>query len=293
VATGLGLDAEGVAHALAIATSLSCGLETYVYDPANSHTKDLIAGFGARNGAFAALLAEAGFRGARGAIEGPNGFAQAFGNGFDVEQALAGLGSSFEIETAGFKPHAGCRHVHQGVDAAREVRRQLAVDPAKVTRIDVGTYAHAIDAPFRKTLEPATSSAAGYSLPTAVAIGLVFGSFYQEDIARFNDPRVRALVPKTHLHVDERIQSHYPDWNGCVVRVTLDDGRVVDGQVDHAKGEPENMLTDEEFESKFRMAVGDVIPAEQVDELIAAIATLEDVRDVSTIVRLASRMTQA
>jgi 2-methylcitrate dehydratase PrpD len=224
-ALGLGLDAVGATHAIAIATSLSCGLETYVYDPANSDTKDLISGFGARNGVFAAQLAEAGFRGARGAIEGPNGFAQAFGNGFNVEQALDGLGTVFEIETAGFKPHAGCRHVHQGFDAAREVARQTTIDPAKVVRVDVGTYHHAIDAPFRRTLTPANSSEAGYSLPTAVAIGLVFDSFYVEDIARFDDSRVQALLPKMHLTVDERIQSHYPDWNGCVVRVTLKDGR--------------------------------------------------------------------
>ncbi|MGQ0570374.1 MAG: MmgE/PrpD family protein [Armatimonadota bacterium] len=285
-AVGLDLDADGIAHALAIATSLSCGLETYVYDPAISHTKDLISGFGARNGMFAALLAEAGFRGARGAIEGANGFAQAFGDGFDVSRALEGLGTSFEIETAGFKPHAGCRHVHQGVDAAREVTRQTPIDPARVTRIDVGTYAHAIDAPFRTTLEPANASAAGYSLPTAVAVGLVFGAFYQEDIARFDDPRVRALLPKMHVHVDERIQSQYPNQNGCVVRVTLDDGRAVEGQVDHARGEPENMLSDEEFESKFRLTVGDVLPKRRIDELMATVAALEDVRDVRTLVRL-------
>jgi 2-methylcitrate dehydratase PrpD len=288
-AVGLGLGADEVAHALAIGTSLSCGLETYVYDPANSHTKDLISGFGARNGMFAALMAEAGFRGARGAIEGANGFAQAFGDGFDFDRAVDGLGASFEIETAGFKPHAGCRHVHQGVDAAVEVRRQVAIDPARVTRIDVGTYAHAIEAPFRRTLEPAHSSAAGYSLPTAVAVGLIFGRFYQEDIARFDDPRVRALLPKTHLSVDDRIQSHYPDWNGCVVRVTLDDGRVVEGRVDHAKGEPENMLTDQEFEQKFRLTVGDVLPASRIDELVAAVGNLDTVTDVSTLVRLTAR----
>jgi 2-methylcitrate dehydratase PrpD len=288
-AVALGLGPDGISHALAIATSLACGLETYVYDPANSHTKDLISGFGARNGVFAALLAESGFRGARGAIEGANGFAQAFGNGFDLARALDGLGTSFEIESAGFKPHAGCRHVHQGVDAAVEVRRQMTIDPGRVVRIDVGTYQHAIDAPFRCTLEPANASAAGYSLPTAVAVGLVSGTFYQEDIARFDDLRVRALLAKIHLRVDERIQSHYPDWNGCVVRVTLDDGRVVEGRVDHAKGEPENMLTEQEFEQKFRLTAGDVLPRRQLDELVALVDDLENLRDVGTLVRLAAR----
>jgi 2-methylcitrate dehydratase PrpD len=288
-ALGLGLDADGATHAIAIATSLSCGLETYVYDPANSDTKDLISGFGARNGVFAAQLAEAGFRGARGAIEGPNGFAQAFGNGFNVEQALVGLGASFEIETAGFKPHAGCRHVHQGFDAARAVAAQAVIEPARVARVDVGTYHHAIDAPFRRTVTPANTAEAGYSLPTAVAIGLVFDSFYAGDIARFSDPRVQALLGRMHLAVDERIQAHYPDWNGCVVRVTMQDGSTVEGRLDHAKGEPENMLSDDEFDAKLRFAVGDLLPPAQLREIAATVQALEDVADVSALVRLATR----
>jgi 2-methylcitrate dehydratase PrpD len=184
--------------------------------------------------------------------------------------------------------------VHQGFDAAREVARQMVaremvLDPTRIARIDVGTYAHAIDAPFRTTLEPATASAAGYSLPTAVAIGLTFPTFYADDIARFADPRVRALLPKMHLHVDDQIEAHYPNWNGCGVRISLDDGRVVESRLTHAKGEPENMLTDTEFDAKLRFAVGELLPEPQLKELVAAVQALEDARDVSVLARLATR----
>jgi 2-methylcitrate dehydratase PrpD len=286
---GLGLDPTAMGHALALATSLASGLETYTYDPGRTHTKDLISGFAARNGVFAALLAEAGFRGPRGSLEGPNGFAQAFGEEFDSARAVADLGRTFEIESMGFKPHAGCRHVHQGVDAAREIRRLGPVDPSQVARVDIGTYQHAIDAPFRTTLTPDSVSAAAYSLPTATAIGLVFGAFYPDDIARYTDPRVQALLPKVHLHVDPAIQQGHPEKNGCVVRVTLQSGQVVEGRVEYAKGEPENMLTDEELEDKFKTVVGDVLPPDQVDRLIAQLWTLEDVSDISTVLQLASR----
>jgi 2-methylcitrate dehydratase PrpD len=286
---GLRLGAEAIAHALALSTALASGLETYVHDPANSHTKDLISGFAARNGVFAALLAQAGFRGPRGALEGEGGFGHAFGEGIDADRALDGLGRAFEIEVAGFKPHAGCRHVHQGVDAAREVRRQVEIDPTRVARIDIATYRHAIDAPFRTTVTPGSASAAGYSLPTAVAVGLVLGSFYPEDIARFEDPRVQALLPKMHLSVDPDIQAAYPEKNGCAVRVTLDGGRVIEGRVEHAKGEPENMLTDGEFEAKCRRTVGDLLPASQVDSLIGKIWDLEHLADVQALLRLTVR----
>ena len=179
--------------------------------------------------------------------------------------------------------------MHQGFDAARSVAVQATIDPAKVSRIDVGTYHHAVDAPFRRTVTPANASEAGYSLPTAVALGLLFNSLYAEDIARFNDPRVQALLPKIHVGVDERIQSRYPDWNGCVVRVTLADGRAIESRLDHAKGEPENMLTDAEFDAKLRFAVGDLLPESQRRALAEAALSLEDLREVGTLVRLATR----
>jgi 2-methylcitrate dehydratase PrpD len=279
----LGLDGEHMGHALAIATCLSSGLETYVHDPEESHTEYLISGFAARNGVAAARLAGAGFRGPRGALDGAHGFARAFGDGFDGP-APRDLGVRFEIDSAGVKPHAGCRHVHQAVDAALEARRQGPLDLDRVARIDVGTYLHAVAAPFRTTLVPASPAAAGYSLPVATVVALVFGGFSPEDIPRYTDERVRRLLPKVDVHVDPEIQAGHPRRNGCVVRVTLDDGRVVEGRVEYARGEPENMLADREFEDKFRVLAGDLLAAPAVDRWIAALWALNRVDDVGTVV---------
>ena len=279
----LGLDGDRVGHALAIAASLASGLETYVHDPEESHTEHLISGFAARHGVLAARLAGSGFRGPKGAIDGPHGFASAFGDGFD-DGALGELGARFEIESAGVKPHAGCRHVHPAVDAVLEARRQHAVDPDRVVRIDVGTYRHAVAAPFRTTLAPDSAAAAAYSLPVAVAVALVFGGFSPEDIARYTDGRVRALLPKLRVREDPELQAVHPHKNGCVVRVTLDDGRTVEGRVDYARGEPEHMLTDQEFESKFRALAGDLLPAPAVDRWIAALWALDTIIDLSVVV---------
>ena len=48
------------------------------------------------------------------------------------------------------------------------------------------------------------------------------------------------------------------------------------GRVEYALGEPENMLSDEEFEGKFRYLVGDLLPEERITALIDACARLED-----------------
>jgi hypothetical protein len=49
------------------------------------------------------------------------------------------------------------------------------------------------------------------------------------------------------------------------------------------------MLTDQEFEQKFRLTVGDLLPPSRIDELVATIADLETVRDVSSLVQLTVR----
>lgn len=279
----LGLDGDRLGHALAIAASLASGLETYVHDPAESHTEHLISGFAARHGVMAAHLAGSGFRGPRGAIDGPLGFASAFGDGFD-SGALDHLGARFEIESAGVKPHVGCRHVHQAVDAVLEARRRGVIDPDRVIQIDVGTYRHAVASPFRTTLAPDSPAAAAYSLPVAVAVALVFGDFSPEHVACYTDERVQALLPKLRVHEDPEFQAAHPHKNGCVVRVTLDDGRTVEGRVDYARGEPERMLTNQEFENKFRALAGDLLPTPAVDRWIAALWGLDTMDDLSVVV---------
>lgn len=279
----LGLDSDRVGHALAIAASLAAGLETYVHDPEESHTEHLIAGFAARHGVMAARLAGSGFRGPKGAIDGPGGFASAFGDGFG-EGTLADLGARFEIESAGVKPHAGCRHVHQAVDAVLEARRQGAIDLDRVVQIDVGTYRHALAAPFRTTLSPNSPAAAAYSLPVATAVALVFGGFAPEHVVRYTDQRVRALLPKLRVREVPEFQAFHPHKNGCLVRITLDDGRVREGRVEYARGEPEHMLTDQEFEDKFRALAGEQLPAADVDRWIAALWALDAADDVVTVV---------
>ncbi len=90
----------------------------------------------------------------------------------------------------------------------------------------------------------------------------------------------------TQVYLDDEIQSSYPAKNGCVVKVTTRDGITHIGQVDYAKGEPENMLTDSEFEAKFRRLVGELLPESQIVRLIQACSCLERLEDVGDLVKM-------
>ena len=82
-AKAMGLSAEKTTHALALAMDMACGTEQYVWDAGSCDTKDLLAGYGARNGINAAKMADFGFRGPPGALDGEYGYFHAFGPGYD------------------------------------------------------------------------------------------------------------------------------------------------------------------------------------------------------------------
>jgi 2-methylcitrate dehydratase PrpD len=116
----MGLDVNKMGHALALSADMACGTEQYVYDAGLCDTEGLTAGFGAANGISAARMADFGFKGPPGALDGPYGYYHAFGDGYDPSY-LKGLGRSHVLAGTGFKPHAGCRHLHPAIDAALEV----------------------------------------------------------------------------------------------------------------------------------------------------------------------------
>lgn len=285
----MGLDERGLANALALSMDMASGTEQYVYDAGHCDTKDLLAGFAARNGIYAAHLASFGFRGPPGALDGKYGYYHAFGDGYDP-RFLSGIGNRSALAENGFKPHAGCRHVHGGVDCAQKILVQGPIDLNEIASIEIGSYKGAVTPEFRADPNPPTMGLAGFSLPAAVAVTLKRGGWYPEDIANYIDPQVQGLMKRTLVYIDEVIDAAYPEKNGTVVRVKLNSGEVRESRVTYAKGEPENMLSEAEFEAKFRRLVGLLLSSSQIRGILRACAQLETLENVGELVRLSVPM---
>ncbi len=283
-AKALGLSAEKTTQALALAMDMACGTEQYVWDAGSCDTKDLLAGYGARNGIHAAKMADFGFRGPPGALDGEYGYFHAFGPGYDP--AFLETMDGEALARTGFKPHAGCRHVHSCVDATHDLLKSGAPDLAAITAIEVDTYLEAITPEFRVNYEPQTVGQAGFSLPVTVSVILTRGSWFREDIETFDEPEQRRLRQLVKVGLDEDIQAGHPLTNGCEVRIKTDDGALFKGRVEFAKGEPENMLTEAEFEEKFRYLVGDMLTPDQIALILDRCSALENLTDVGELVQL-------
>ncbi len=283
-AVAMGLPAEQIAHALALSMDMACGTEQYVYDAGACDTKDLLAAYGAQNGIASARMAAFGFRGPPGALDGEYGYFHAFGPGYDP--AFLDRLDGEALARTGFKPHAGCRHVHACVDATQDLLASGRPDLAAITAIEIDTYHEAITPSFRVNYDPQTLGQASFSLPVTVSVILTRGQWFTEDIAAYDEPEQRRLRQLVKVGLDEEIQAQHPLKNGCEVRIHTADGALYRGRVEHAKGEPENMLTDAEFEAKFRHMSGDILPEMQTAELLDNINRLEYLDDVGDLVRL-------
>ncbi len=279
------LDRETMINCVALAADLASGTEQYVYEGGLCDTKDLIAGFAARNAVFALRLAASGFYGPRGALDGEYGFFQAFGDGYEPD-LFADLGLNFEILGTGFKPHGGCRHTHQAIDAVQAILQDGPIDISAIESIELGTYGYATRPVFRVDPNPSSREVAGLSIRVSTGVALQQGSAWPHDFTSWDDPEVRRLRNLIDVQVDSEIEADYPQLNGCRLRITLDTGEVRQAYLPNMKGEPEFRMSQDEMREKFAVLTRDLFADEHVDEIYQRCMNLESIENIAQLLQL-------
>ena len=280
-----GLDRERTINTIALAADLASGTEQYVYEGGPCDTKDLISGFAARNAVFALRLAESGFYGPRGALDGDYGFFSAFGDGFDPA-TFADLGDDFAILGTAFKPHGGCRHTHQAIDAAQAILGEAPLDTTEIESILLSTYGYATRPIFRVDPNPPAREVAGLSIRVSTAVALTQGSAWPHNFTAWDDPEVRRLRNLIDVQVDPDIEADYPALNGCRLEITLRDGDRREAYLPNMKGEPEFRMSEAEMSEKFHMLTRDLFSQERADQIYAICSDLENLEHIGELTRL-------
>jgi 2-methylcitrate dehydratase PrpD len=220
-------------------------------------------------------------------LDGEYGFFRAFGDGYDPA-VFDDLGRHFAITTTAFKPHGGCRHTHQAVDAVQQILEMGPLVPDEITGITVETYQAALQPHFRIDPNPPSQGVAGLSIRVALAVALTQGSAWPEDFRHWDDPEVRRLCRLVDIAVEPEIEANYPQMNGSRVTVALANGEKRQGYVPNAKGEPEFRMSAPELREKFEVLARDILPAEAIDEIYARCSHLEEEPNVDRLMALAT-----
>jgi 2-methylcitrate dehydratase len=268
----LRLDAGRTRDALALALTPNLALHA-TRTGAISMWKGAASANAARNGLFAARLAEAGMTGPERPLDGHHGLLELIGP--------RRIGTLFDgpdpmLTRAAHKALLTEYHAQGPILALLSLRPHFA--PEQVARIEVFTY-HFTWSEIGHGPEkwnPATPEAADHSLPYMLAAVLADGRFDDAIFApaRLTDPRIHTLMPKVAVTEDPALTARFPRAYPCRIAVTLADGQVLHASSDNPPGHPDNRLDDDALSAKFRTLAGRTLPEAQADTLLATLWTL-------------------
>lgn len=275
----LGYDREMTMNAISLALAPNMAL-AQSRNGALSNWKGCAGANAARNGVFAAMLAEEGFTGPMAVFEGTGGLYDVLGK---FDWPLPDPKGPHMIELTHIKTLPICFHGQASVSAALELRGR--VPALEIAEVSIDTYDTAVLMMANDAIRwaPDTHETADHSLPYCVAIALLDGevtaaSFEQH---RLSDPVVLELMKKIRVQATPDINALYPEAAPGRLKVKLKSGATHELEVRYAKGHARNALTDAELEAKYRRIFAESNRVKQGEAVLAAAWALEKSNNVN------------
>ncbi|MEI6666658.1 MAG: MmgE/PrpD family protein [Acidobacteriota bacterium] len=272
-----GLDADGIAHAIAIAASFGSGV--IEANRAGGSVKRLHCGWAAHSGIIAAQTARAGFTGPPTIFEGRFGFYQAFcGGASDLGELTRNLGEEWCVPGIFYKPYPANHFTHGGIDAALRLRRQIP-DLETIEAIELGVSTptlRTIAEPREQKIRPQSGYHAQFSGPFTVAAALIGGGGLGVALDDFSDanaadPRYLRLAERVTCVASPECDAIFPNQFPAVLRIRLRDGRLLEEKVLANRGGPGNPLSEAELVMKFVSNASRVMGESSARQLAEAI----------------------
>ena len=199
----------------------------------------------ARSGVWAALLADKGFTSTDHVLEAARGFVEVFGKGANLDLAVQGLGTHFELLSNAYKPYPSGIVVHPVIDACLDIAAQL---PADATLASVTLQVHPLALELTGRREPHSAVEAQISLFHWAAACLLQGSAGLAQLSQdcIDNPAIAALRARITAQADATLRR-----DEAIAEVALGNGARLRAHVDHARGSVARPMTDGELDSKF------------------------------------------
>ncbi len=268
------LNAAQMLDALGSAGTQAAGLWEFNADGAMS--KHLHPGKAAMNGVLAADLARVGFTGATRILEGERGFFRAMSAAYDESRITDGLGERWKISENCYKLHSCCGHTHTAIDIAQCRRPPGLREPSDIRSVEIETYAPGYE--IVKEMRPQTPYQAKFSIAYCVAVALLDGHAGLDQFTpeRMADPAIAALLERTRVTVADDLTAKYPAAWPARLTITLMNGETLQGAADFPRGNPENPVSTQELEDKFRGLVAPRFGIAAAGRAIETVAHLDN-----------------
>jgi len=283
----LGLTEEQMESAVGIAGS--CHAVFGILDtPAEEYTmtKNIRFPTMAQAGITAAMLAQKGFTGPAGMIEGHDGFVEVIMDGeYDLDRLLA-IKGKFAIRETCIKSIIADFSSHGHLTATLTLALEHDIKPEDVAEIRITTSKrcaeHTGDPVKKYPKNKETADHSSYFL-TAVAITDRKIGPGQFSLEKYNDPMVLDLIDKVILRGDPSLDKARP---AGISEIITRNGEKYSLRVDHPRGHARNPMTDDEIVEKFRNMASNYMSDEQMKQITEALFDLEKFDDIGDLIKL-------
>lgn len=222
----LGLDEGQLTAALGLAANTAAGLNEWPHSGGSEMY--FHAGFAARNGLAATLLAREGAFAAQTIFEGEAGVFRALARTAPPDQIALFPGDSSEILSVFHKQAPACNYAQTPCQAALAALREFPGPSGDIAEVVVRCTHAALQypgcdsaGPFRNVLQ------AKMSIQFGVAATLARGALGEANYARLDDPETARLMRQVRLIADDDLTAAYPARQGAEVTLSAHDGRRV------------------------------------------------------------------
>ncbi len=283
-----GLSAQELTSALGLCGSQAAG----ILELHDSWLKRMHPGWAAHAGIIAATMAQAGFRGPATVFEGSGGLYRSHLEKIPTAQelGLADLGGRWMTGDIALKPYPCCHFTHAFADAAYGVLEELgreSLDPDEVESIVCPTAPGLLPIVFEpagRKVAPKTIYDALFSTQFVVANVLSgrpinLTTFYDEPL---DDPDVLTLAARVSSPPDPDVE--FPQHFSGEVQAHLTDGRVVGRKVRDSHGTPQDPMSPDQVQAKFRSTSERRLPLEQAAKISALVEQLETLASIGQLV---------
>ena len=247
-------------------------------------------------GVLSAFMAQRGIRGPRNSLEGKAGLFNVYFQGeYDSTSLTFELGKSFEGVTAGFYSFPCCAFNHTYIETALKMVDEYSIDPSKIEKVTLfigPTEDFSLCQPLEIKRNPTTLSEAQMSLPYAIAVAMTEGKPRLKHFLRqsFENPEILRLANKVDFRVSQEFGSQIgTPMMRTAMEVKLRDGRVLRSDRKVVRyGHPQNPMSMEDHIEKFRDCVSysvKPLPQKRVENLIKKLGNLEELKDISRIIK--------
>jgi 2-methylcitrate dehydratase len=235
-------------------------------------------------GVYAAMMAKEGYTGPVEVVEGKEGLIEVLNNvKWIPDEVTNGLGKDFLITKCSYKAFPTEALTHQPITAALRVCSDHGITSEDVAEILVETTTRGADILSDPSkFKPDTKETADHSLPYVIAAAVADGKVLPDSFTdeKLKDPRIWDLLGKIKVIADPEIDAIFPGVKRARVSITTKSGDKHQAQVDHAKGSPQNPMSDEELVAKFTANAEKVIDSKRQKEIIDRIWAFDEVENL-------------